>query len=629
MEKTSSILENKEIYSVENILDDIALITSNDGKSGLLNIKTNEIVGNFDNYETKWNSNSHFYYQIKQADLDTLVDFKGKVIRIYDTLKKECIADNWLIMHNKHDKFELMFLLDHNDKFHVFEENTYRRIYNIFNIEFDYAKLVNEGWRTEIIVKKNGKFGLYITNNKILIPEKDIIYDKIDYQNGLYIYTLNGKKTFDIENNTIWFKDIRFDENNKDIFYGTNDNDSIYVYYREELLFTVSGYDKLKFISKQDSRTNRYLFLTEKDGKFGIISYGNKNIITESTIIKTLLKPIYDDITWSGNTFFLHKKGKTGLMKICNAQFIYDSEIKSIGTYYDKIIDCGDNFYALQTDAILELYNIINFDNPNNVLIKNCQNIDLHESTIIYEKYGKFGIFCKKFDKKNKTYFNLSGYDSIAHISNISNIFYGAYFKIEKDGKFGLYKEPGQIIFEPIYDSIDIYTEKRSSLSIFGDIYFLVRKDKYRLYLKDLTPFNNSSYEDIIMLPDIIVFKSDNLVEVYDYDKNLVGKFNKNTIIEPIIENNIKYYLVNNEYYFYKDGVFDKVHMTDTKTYSTMYECQYGTIIVNNYDKITHDKICENIESLNEEEIDNVMCNYYDKSPTLQKKYPTLRKKGN
>lgn len=635
MEKKTSIIENKEIYNVENILDDIALITSMSGKSGLLNIKTNEIVGSFDNYETKWNSNSHFYYQVKKVDLDTLVDFEGKAIRIYDTLKKECIADNWLIIHNKHDNFELMILLDHNDKFHIFEEDIYRKIDNIFDIEFDYAKLITDGWRAEIIVQKNSKFGLYITNNKLLIPEKDIIYDKIDYNDGLYIYTLNDKKTFDIENNTSWFKDIIFDKN-RDIFYAVNDDNNISVYYRKKLLFTVNGYDKLKFILEQQSRTNTYLFLTEKDGKFGIISYGNKNILTESTIIKTILEPIYDKITWSENTFFLHKNGKIGLMKICDSQFIYDSQLKFIDTHYDEIIDCGYNLYALKTDKYIELYDIINFDNPSNILIKNCEKINLYNSTIIYEKYRKLGIFSKKIEKKNKNYFNMYGYDSITHISNISSIFYGDYFKIKKDGKFGIYKDPSQIIFEPLYDSIDIYTGPRSRFSIFGDVYFVIKNDKYKLlhcsnhsHVNDLVPFNNNFYEDIIMLPDIIVFKSDNLVEVYDYNKNLIGRFNKNTIIEPIIKNNNRFYLVNNEYYFYKDGIFDKVHMTDTKTYSTMYECKYGTIVVNNYDKLTHDKICENIESLNEEEIDNVMLSYYDKSPTLQKKYPTLKKKGN
>jgi len=623
MEKTSSILENKEIYSVENILDDIALITSTSGKSGLLNIKTNEIVGSFDNYETKWNSNFHFYYQVKDVKLDTLVDFKGKAIRIYDTLKKECIVDNWLIMDN--DNYELMLLLDHNNKFHVFKENTYREIHNIFNIEFDYVKATSPFWsyHCEFIIQKNGKFGIYITNSKILTPEKDIIYDNICCQNGLYIYTLNGKKTFNIENNSIWFKDIRFDENNKDIFYGINDDNSISVYYRKKLLFSVNGYDKLKFISKQDSRTNTCLFITEKDGKFGIITYGNKNILTESTVVRTILEPKYDNITWGENTFFLYKNRKTGLMKIC------DSQIKFIDAHYDEIIKCGNNFYALKADKFIELYDIINIDNPNNKLIKNCENINLCNSAIIYKKYVKFGILFKTFDKKKKNYFNIFGYDSITRIPDI----YGDLFKVEKDGKFGIYKEPDQMVIEPIYDSIDIYKGNGSGLFTYRNLHFIVKNEKYKLlcgsnysHIDDLIPFNNNSYEDIIMLPDIIVFKSENLVEVYDYNKNLVGKFNKNTIIEQVIDDNNKYYLVNDEYYFYKDGVFDKVHITDTMTYSTVYEYKYGTIVVNSYDELTHDKVCKNIEAINENDIDNIMINYYDKSPTLQKKYPTLKK---
>lgn len=633
MEKTSSIIENKEIYSVENILDDIALINSTSGKSALLNIKTNEIVGSFDNYETKWNSDSHFYYQVKDVKLDTLIDFEGKIIRVYDTLKKESVVDNWLIMNNNRDKFEIMVLLDHNNKFHIFEEKKYRNTNNIFNIGFDYVKDFSSSYSLthEFIVQNNGKFGLYATNYSSYIPEKNIIYDNIDYLNGLYIYTLNGKKTFSAENyivkNNIWFKDIIFDEN-RDIFYGINDDNSTSVYYRKKLLFNINGSNKLKFISNQQSKINKFLFLTEKDGKFGIISYGNKNMLTESTTIKTILQPIYDEITWSDNTFLLHKNGKMGLMKIC------DSQIKLINTQYDEIIDCGNGFYALKDDKNLaNFYDIIYIDNPNNILIKKCENINLIDSFIIYEKDKKFGIFSKKFDKKKKNYFNIFGYDNITKISNISSILYGDYFKIEKDGKFGIYKDPGQIVIEPIYDSIDTHAGYRYRLSIFGNIYFVVKNnDKYKLLNYSnhtLTQFNNNSYEDIIIFPDITVFKGENSVEVYDYNENLVGKFNKNTIIKEITENNNKFYLVNNEYYFYKDGVFEKVHMTDTITYSTMYEFKYGTIVVNSYDKLTHDKICENIESINEDEIDSVMISYYDKSPTLQKKYPTLKKKGN
>lgn len=52
MKKTSKIIKEKTSYDINVLINDIALIYSPDKKSALLNIKTNELVTEFDDYYT-------------------------------------------------------------------------------------------------------------------------------------------------------------------------------------------------------------------------------------------------------------------------------------------------------------------------------------------------------------------------------------------------------------------------------------------------------------------------------------------------------------------------------------------------------------------------------------------------
>ena len=151
-----------------------------------------------------------------EITLDTLVEVKEKELRIYDVLENKCIADNWLIVYKENnDDYELTILQDNNGKYHIFEEKNYRTYKKFFNEEFEFVKVLRGCWQKNILIKKNGKFGIYTTNSNMLIETTKIIYDNIEEINGIFIYTLNGKKTFNVDNNTIWFDDIIFEKNKK------------------------------------------------------------------------------------------------------------------------------------------------------------------------------------------------------------------------------------------------------------------------------------------------------------------------------------------------------------------------------------------------------------------------------
>ena len=68
MKKTSTIVKEKTICEIETLINNTAYIKSVTGKTGLLNIKTNQIVGDMDNYYTVYDTNEKLYYQEKTIE---------------------------------------------------------------------------------------------------------------------------------------------------------------------------------------------------------------------------------------------------------------------------------------------------------------------------------------------------------------------------------------------------------------------------------------------------------------------------------------------------------------------------------------------------------------------------------
>ena len=66
MKKKSTIIEEKNTYDIGILINNTAYINSVTGKSGLLNVKTNQIIGNMDNfYRTTYDTDQKFYFQME------------------------------------------------------------------------------------------------------------------------------------------------------------------------------------------------------------------------------------------------------------------------------------------------------------------------------------------------------------------------------------------------------------------------------------------------------------------------------------------------------------------------------------------------------------------------------------
>ena len=139
MKKVSSIIEEKNVYDLEILIRDTALMKSVTGKTGLINIKTNEIVGSFDKFYTIYSPDDNFYFQEKEVEDESKDYFKRKkYVRIYDALHEKMVVDGWLVVKKIDSYYHLAVLQDPNTKkYHLFHEDKYRTALNIFETEYD------------------------------------------------------------------------------------------------------------------------------------------------------------------------------------------------------------------------------------------------------------------------------------------------------------------------------------------------------------------------------------------------------------------------------------------------------------------------------------------------------------
>ena len=90
MKKTSAIVKEKNTYEIDVLINNTAYIKSVTGKTGLLNIKTNQIIGDMDDYYTIYDTHGKFYYQEKTIEESNEKNNwnKRKTVRIFDALNE-------------------------------------------------------------------------------------------------------------------------------------------------------------------------------------------------------------------------------------------------------------------------------------------------------------------------------------------------------------------------------------------------------------------------------------------------------------------------------------------------------------------------------------------------------------
>ena len=95
MKKITAIINDKSIYDVKALLGEIGVVKSVTGKTGLINVNTNEIVGTFDKYEdTKVDSNLFLQRKVVRGNNNKIITF----LRIYDAKVQKMVADNGIFV---------------------------------------------------------------------------------------------------------------------------------------------------------------------------------------------------------------------------------------------------------------------------------------------------------------------------------------------------------------------------------------------------------------------------------------------------------------------------------------------------------------------------------------------------
>lgn len=645
MKKTSVIVKEKNTYDIDIVINNTAHITSVTGKTGLLNIKTKEIIGEMDNFYTIYDTSGKFYYQekeIKKSNKENNESFKTTV-RIYDALNEKILVDGWEVVKKFGDYYALVAVKSPIDgKIHLFDQYACRKSTNIFDMAFDdVEKLYGGITDTYLVVTIHGKKGLY--HHKCYDVVSGLItpieFDHIEKMPNIIVYTKGNEKYFvGTETGKVseFFDTIRIDEENKNIAYCKKGN-TTYVYHTkfQELLLK-TDYDEINFIKKDDDSNHDYdgefFFITKQEERFGLMSSLINKEIRKSSNPEAkqtiLLQPSYDDIVYDCEAFYLEKDKKIGIF------FGNSYHNQRMDPEYDKINYLGNNCYALYKGESCDIGRV-NFYNQYQSRITNCQIEANLRKELIYKKDNLFGLLFLDFNFKNDVLPN--EYDKICCIEDF-------YFLLEKNGKKGLL-HLGEIIIPTEYE--DVAFGGQYDLEDDKTIYFALKKGEKEYNLAKRINYHyfgsnvdcpvklvsNHTFEKIEFFKDIMVLKDSNYVYVYNYEEALLKTFPPNTVIIPVTKPSGKHdeihkdkdylYYIDGTYYYYKKGKFEEAFVEENDFYVTTYETDTDFFEIKTLNKQGYDAFCDDID-MQEDDSKQRLAEMSMNDQVLKKKYPTL-----
>ena len=644
MKKTSTIVKEKNTYEIDVFINNTAYIKSVTGKTGLLNIKTNQIIGDMDNYHTIYDTHGQFYYQEKTIEKSSEENnwTTRKTVRIFDALNERILVDGFEVVKEFSSQYDLTALKSPIDgKLHLFDKYACRKHTNIFDMPLDDIEyLFSEYNDTYLVVTVNGKKGLYYHNCYDKTPSliTPIEFDNIEKLHNIIVYTKNNQKYFECTGRdgkkSSTFDEIKLDDNNKNIAYCKKGN-QIYVYNTEaqELLLSTDA-DEIKYMYKNGDSYNDYhgdfFFEIMKNGKYGVISSEINNEIRKAGTgakVSTLLPPKYDEIERARGGLYLKKDGKIGLFIGSS----YHNQV--IEPKYDDIDFLGYNYFALYTNGLCDIGKATSY-NPFTPSITNCEVAEDFDNALTYKKNGKYGLL---FADDRHDEIIPPEYDSISNVAKY-------YFILGQNNKKGL-MHLGKIIIPVEYDEISIGGQygKYGSLKDSKVLYFALKKGKKHELAKlhnwqyvdtDVEFVSNHTFDTIDFFHDVMVFKDQVYSYIYDYNEKLLKSLPASTSItaygRPYKDDYDKecgyrkyFYCIDGVYYYYKDGKFEEVYTENNDLYLTTYETEKDSFEIRSYNKDEHDSFCSTIDSQEEAEAEKSLIEMSEKGIS-RIDYPTL-----
>lgn len=607
MKKTSIVVKEKDDFDINILINNTALIHSVTGKSGLLNVKTNTIIGEMDNYYTIYDAERGFYYQektIEEASQEN--NWKArKVIRVYDTQEEKMVVDNGELIKHFDDRYRLsIFRSPIDGKIHLFDINAVREDTNIFDMTLDDVQLLYEqSGDINLIITVNGKKGVYqhhpyMKSMGLIVPIK---YDNIEkapdiagYVSNIIIYTINGKKFFTYNGidgqRSSEYDDIIVDEKHKKI-----------IYCKKGSRIQVYNIKISKFLL--DEKCDDVQFLCDVN------------------------KEIYDRRI-EKNYFAITRNNLKGLLVVEVGFFrgVYcPSEVKDvlIEPTYDKIVNLDYGLFALYNGDRCDVYQITS--SPKKLLIKDCKFVSsIVSDECIFEQNGSYGILFKALRK------TVNNYDNIEYLGN-------GYYKVGRNGKNGINFHGDDIV--PVqYDTVDMKFYK-SSLST-NIVYFALGKNNSCLEFERMKHNNvhpaydgeinrSQEYKKIDFLDDIMVLRTETETLIYDYDEKLLKQLPITSQISVIYRkptNGYKekpIYVIDGKFHYYKSGKLEEVFVEENDLYITTYETETDSFELRTYNKDEHDAFCSVIDSSEEIEAEKSLIETSEKG-FERSRYPTL-----
>ena len=637
MKKITTTKKEKDFYNIETIIDDVALISSSiSGKTGLLNIKTNELIGELDYFNTCYNNDNKYYSQIKTVNNEYFLN-------VYDVLKHNYVVKDYnIVRHFEQYAYVSLVKKCNSDKLHFLDMYNLREKDSIFDLEIDNAEfLLNNCGKIYFVLSKDNSKALYMRGKGLIT---DFEYDEIERKNGITFFYKNNKVRFskDGEYDSISkeFNEISFHGDDNYLLYCKDDNDTyiydIYLNSKNLIRKTDKNSQLVAYFSHDnENESTEYLFIEEdKNNRESLISstvYDNRERI-ETRVLASDCDEITINNGYEYNQkfqFYLEKDGKKVL-------FLYDSHNSKMIGNYDNIEYFRDDIYALTNDNSTDIVNIT-LDKDSRTIIKNCHIIDDNYQGIIFSQKTVlnnelFGMYY--FDERNY-------YNNIIKATHDSFKPHGNYlYEAEDNNKKGMYFL-GKLIIPIEYTDISLsFSPKYRNIDDADYVYYALRKENDSIlakrknhHYKDLDKYSNlevlGKYKDILFLKDIIVLKTLLNTVIYDYNDKLLGKFPLGTPVTSFEVpadkyNNKTIYCINNNYYFYKEGNLEKYYKEDIDVYLTTYETDTEMFEAFSYRKDILDKFTSYIDSMEDDLGEASLNELSNNKNDLKDKYPSL-----
>lgn len=640
MKKTSTIVRGKDAYEMSILINNIALVKSKDGTSGLLNIKTNKLIGPMRKYYTIYDENKKFYTQTWSDDSEEMTNARKvtSYIRVYDAKNEEMLVEDSELVESHRSHHEVFTGRTSDGKIHLFDKFNCRNSGNINNLDLDgVEKLLDRYNDSYYLLRKNGKCALYFSNCFDKTPKlmTDFVYDNIEAKHNVIIFTRNGKKHFifyDDENGkSIDFDDIEIEEENRNILYGKKGN-KIFVYntYSKDLILEIEA-DSLKYIKKDGDSANEFygefFFIFERDKKQGLVSSNvyldkeRKRAISTHVIAKN----IYDEIEYGkySGAFYTKKNNRCGLIVGSG------SSNQIIEPAYDDITNLKNDFFVFMNNGTKKIQRVIYHKTYDPIIEGNIEYESVNDGYII-TKNNKQGMIITGSNLQERLI--EPKYDEIKEEAT-------HYYIAKRDNKKGVINR-GRVIIPVEYDEITLGGEypDYSSIKDAKKIYFALRKgkdyelakiDNYNYNDRDVEFVSNHRFKSIEFYKNLMVFRDEQYTYIYNYEEKLLKTLPSNADFREVKKKESSYsfkylYYIDGKYYYYRDGKLTEEHVEERDFFVTTYEGDNDVYEISTPSQDEHDAFCEMIDKLSDEEAEKELEDLSKNKQKVKSMYPSI-----